>query len=415
MKVDITPKKSDGLERQLEVSVPADEVRSAQDRAAQRYASKVRLPGFRPGKAPAAVVRKRFADAIRQEAIEALVQEAFKEVVEREKLQLATQPHVHDLKFSEDAPLTFELHIELRPDLQLPRTHGFRVTRAVRPVTEDQVREQIEHLREQRASWTPTDDRAKPGDMVSVHLAMADDDGTMGEPRAFQNLVLGSGRAIPQIEELIMETAPGATTERSVKWPDDFPDEAQRGKTKGVRVIVDEVKRKSLPELGDALAREVGDFDSLESLRTAVRTDLERHADREADADVRQKLIDEIVGANPFDVPPSWVNQLVQAYIESYQVPEGERERFQTEFRAMAERQGRRDLVIEAVATREGLTASEADIDERVAEVASKRGSDPGQVYASLQKAGRIKELERSITEDKVFKWLSEKSEIVSG
>jgi trigger factor len=157
----------------------------------------------------------------------------------------------------------------------------------------------------------------------------------------------------------------------------------------------------------------VGDFDSLEALRTAVRTDLERHADREADADVRQKLIDEIVGANPFDVPPSWVNQLVQAYIESYQVPEEERDRFRTEFRAMAERQVRRDLVIEAVATREGLTASEADIDERVAEVASKRGSDPGQVYASLQKAGRIKELERSITEDKVFKWLSEKSEIV--
>jgi trigger factor len=137
-----------------------------------------------------------------------------------------------------------------------------------------------------------------------------------------------------------------------------------------------------------------------------VRDDLRRHAEREADTEVRQRLIDDIVAANPFDVPASWVSQLVQAYAEAYQVPEDQRERFQNEFRAMAERQVRRDLVVDTVAEREGLAATEADIDARVAEVAAKRGADPGQVYASLQKADRIRELERSITEDKVFDWL---------
>jgi len=209
-----------------------------------------------------------------------------------------------------------------------------------------------------------------------------------------------------------MSAKPGETIERAVKWPDDFPDESQRSKTKSVRVTLSDLKRKLLPELDDAFAREVGDFDSIDSLRRAVRADLEGEATREADAEVRQKLVDEIVGANPFEIPPSWVVQLVSAYAEAYQVPEQERTRFNSQFRPMAERQVRRDLVIDTLAEREGLAATESELDDKVSELASKRGSDPGQLYASLQKAGRLKELERGITEDKVFKWLIEKSTV---
>src|SRR5690242_6542 len=404
MNIAITPKKSEGLERLLEVSVPVDEVKSAEDKAARKYASQVRLPGFRPGKAPTSMVRKRFAQAIRQEAIESLVQAAFKEVVEREKLQLATQPHVHDVQFDEGKPLTFELHVEVRPDIELPRTHGFKVTRVARPVTDEMVREQIDQIREQRATWSPVSEKAMPGDLVTVTLATTNDEGELEEGKEYR-IVLGGGQAIPGIEELIMETPPGTTAERPVKWPDDFPDEAQSGKTKTVRVTVNDVKRKTLPELDDEFAREVGDFDSLDALTSAVREDLTRAAEREADAEVRGKLVDEVIGANPFDIPPSWVHQLVQAYIEAYKIPEEEQEKFRTEFRSMAERQVRRDLVIDTIAEREGLTATESDIDARVAEMAEKRGAEPGPIYASLQKAGRLKELERSITEDKVFGW----------
>jgi trigger factor len=337
------------------------------------------------------------------------VQAAFKEVIDREKLDLATQPHIHDLKAEDGQPLTFQLHLEIRPSIELPHTSGFKVTRTSKPVSDEQLREQVETLREQRATWSPVTERAQPGDQVVVELATAEEDGSMPEGKEYR-LVLGGEQAIPGIEELIMETTPGESTERPVKWPDDFPDEAQRGKTKKVRVTVTDVKRKSLPELDDAFAREVGDFDSLDALHSTVREDLTKHAEHEADSEVRQKLIDELLAANPFDVPPSWVNQLVQAYGEAYQIPETEREKFGSEFRPMAVRQVRRDLVIETIAAREGLAATEADIDERVADVAKKRGAEPGQVYASLQKAGRLKELERSITEDKVFAWLSEKN-----
>ena len=108
------------------------------------------------------------------------------------------------------------------------------------------------------------------------------------------------------------------------------------------------------------------------------------------------------------------MNQTIDSYLQAYQVPEEERERFRTEFRPVAERQVRRDLIVESVAESEKLAATESDIDDRVADVASKRGADPGQVYASLQKAGRLKEIEQSITEEKVFKWLADRNEITA-
>ena len=411
MNIEITPKKTDGLERLIEVRVPIETVRDAEDRAAQRYATNARLPGFRPGKAPPAMIKKRFKDAIRQQVLESLIQEAYQEVLDREKLKVASQPHVHDLKFEDGQPLSFELHVEIRPEVALARTQGFRVTRTKASVTDDSVREQIEQLRDQKATWSPVDGRPSPGDMVRVELSTADENGEFPEPREYP-LVLGAGQAIAGVEELIMQLSSGETIEQAVRWPDDFPDEAQRGKTKPVRLHLLEVKHKTLPALDDAFARGVGDFDSLAALEATVRNDLDEHANRDADAGVRQQLVDQISAANPFDVPPSWVAQLIDGYAQAYQVPEGDRDKFRAEFRPVAERQVRRDLIIDTIAESEGLKASESDIDDRVADVAAKRNADPGQVYASLQKAGRLREIEQSITEDKVFAWLLERNEV---
>ena len=412
MKIEFTPRASEGVERYIQVSVPAEAVKDAEEKAARRYASTVRLPGFRPGKAPATVVRKKFGEAIRQEALESLVREAYQEFVEKESIKVAAQPHVHDLKFEEGKPLTFELHLEVRPTIELARTKGFRIQRSAVTVTDEQVTHQLEHVRDEKATWAPVTEKPQPGDMVNVQLATAttgSDDA--GEGKSYP-LVLGAGQAIPGIEELIMSATPGETVERPVKWPEDFPDEAQRGQTKTVRITLNEVKRKAAPPLDDALAREVGDFESLDALKTAVRTDLQRHAEQESEANVRQQLIDQIVSANAFDVPKSWIQQFVQNYAEAYQIPEDQREQFAGEFRSMAERQIRRDLVIETIAEKEGLTATEKDLDDRIAEQAEKRGANPGQIYAQLEKSGRLKEMERSITEEKVFKWLLDRNDV---
>ena len=411
MKIEFTPRAGEGVERHIKVSIPVEAVRDAEQKAARRYASTVKLPGFRPGKAPPTVVRKKFGEAIRQEAVESLVREAYQEFIEKESIKVAAQPHVHDLKFEEGKPLTFEIHLEVRPNIELGRTNGFRITRPAVTITDEQVDQQLEQIRDEKATWTPVTEKPLPGDMVNVQIATGDAPST--EDAKTYPLVLGAGQAIPGIEELIMEAAPGETVERPVKWPDDFPDEEQRGKTKKVRITVNEVKRKSAPAVDDAFAREVGDFDSLAALRAVVRADLEHQAEREAEASVRQQLIDQIISANAFDVPKSWVQQFVQNYAEAYQIPEPQREQFAGEFRTMAERQIRRDLVIETIAEKEGLTASEKDLDDRIADQATKRQMNPGQIYAQLEKSGRLKEMERSITEDNVFKWLLERNDVL--
>src|SRR6266576_2605229 len=308
MKIEFTPRASEGVERHIQVSVPAEAVKDAEDKAARRYASTVRLPGFRPGKAPATVVRKKFGEAIRQEALESLVREAYQEFVEKESIKVAAQPHIHDLKFEEGKPLTFELHLELRPTINLVRTNGFRIQRPSASVTDEQVAQQLEQVRDEKATWTPVTEKPQPGDMVNVQIATAAAGDEAGEGKSYP-LVLGAGEAIAGIEELIMTAEPGETVERPVKWPEDFPEEAQRGQTKTVRITLNEVKRKSAPTLDDALAREVGDFESLDALKKAVRSDMERHAEHEVEAGARQQLIDQIIAANAFDVPKSWIQQ----------------------------------------------------------------------------------------------------------
>ena len=405
MDIEVISRKSEGVERRLQISVAASLVADAKERATKRVAGQVRLPGFRPGKAPAGVVKKKFADEIQQEALESLMRDAYQSVLESEKLEPVTQPHAHDVKFEEGQPLTFELHCEVKPVIELAHLSGFKVKRNSNVVTDQMVTDQISELRDQKATWTPVEEKPREGDMVTVSLAVADGSGVIPEGKEYR-IVLGSGQAIAAIEEVIMELAPGSNIERAVKWPDDFPDAEQAGKSKQVRVALSEVKRKSLPELDDTLARELGDFDSLDALKKAVRDDLTEQAVREADAAVRTSIVDEIIGANPFDVPPTWVRELVNHYAEAYRIPAEEQEKFATEFRSMAERQVRRDLILETIAQKEKLAAEEKDVDAKVAEMAAKRGADTGQVYSALQKAGRLRDIERGITEDRVFEFL---------
>lgn len=405
MDIQVTDRQSSGAERRLRISVSAASVDEVRDRATKRVARQVRVAGFRPGKAPANIVRAQYAEAIRQEALDTLLREAYTQIIESEKIEPVTQPHAHDVKFADGEPLTFELHCEVRPDVVLNRLEGFRVRRPPVAVNDDAVAAQIEELRNQKATWTPAEERPREGDLVTVRLAVTGAAEAPTEGKEY-HLELGAGQVIAAIEELIMELAPGTSLERAVRWPDDFPDEAQRGQTKTVRVELSEVKRKSLPALDDSLARELGDFDTLDALRSTVRTDLTAHADRDADAVVRGRLLDEILGANPFDVPPSWVSRLTAAYADMYQIGEDQAEKFAAEFRGTAEHQVRRDLVIEAIAEREKLAATEQDVDDKVTELAEKRGANAGEVYATLQKAGRLQEMERSITEDRVFAWL---------
>jgi trigger factor len=397
----------------LEVTVPSPSVQAAEERATRAYQQRARLPGFRQGKAPAAVVRKKFAEDIRQEALRELVQESWRVAQEQEKLKPIADPHIHNLKWAEGAagPVTFEFHVELKPDIKLERLSGFRLTRTVPAISAAQVDTQLNTLREQRAPWTPVaGEKPKPKDLVDVIIATREN-GEAKDPQPYQ-LVLGEGRAIPEVEERIMSLLPGESVDATVRFPDDFAEEAKRGQTRDILVTLREVKRQELPALDDAFAREIGDFESLDALRAAVTADLGKEAEREADARLRAELIEQIVQANNVTAPRPLVERVLALYAQAYEVPEERWPQFAEEFKSVAESQVRRDLVLDHVVEAQQLRATEAELDQRIQELAGRRGMQPAELYASLEKAKRLRDVARGITEEKVFAYLLSQSTV---
>ena len=402
---------SDSASKALKVTVPVDRVRAAESKAVKYYAQRARLPGFRQGKAPEAVVRKRFGDAIRQSVLEEVIRESWETARTSESLKPISDPSIRNVKFEEGSPIEFELLVEVRPELKLERIGGFRLDRRVTPVTDEAVTEQLERLREQKATWTPIEGaQPAPGQMVRVEVAPLEGD-TAGPSQPY-DLVLGENRALPALEEEIMKLAPGQTADADIRFPDDHPDEGRRGQSRRVRITLHDVKRQELPALDDAFAREVGDFDTLDALRAAVRTDLEQEASRDADARVREQLIGQIVDANGITAPESLVHKLMHGYANAYQIPEEQLGQFEQQFHPVAEAQVKRDLVLEALVEAHGLRATESDVDARVAKMAEARGVPAGQLYAQLEKAKRLSELERGLTEEKVFDFLLTQSTV---
>src|SRR3989475_2439050 len=204
----------------LAVTVPLAQVQAAEAGATTAYRRRVRLPGFRKGKAPAALVKKQFADDIRQQTLEDLIRESWKAALAQEALKPVADPHIHNLKWDAGAggPVTFEFHVEVKPELALERIGKFHLKRAAPKVTEDQVLAQLNELREQKAPWTPVaGDKPKPKDLVQVTIATREGD-AVKDPQPYQ-LVLGEGRAIPEVEERIMGMLPSETVDATVRFP----------------------------------------------------------------------------------------------------------------------------------------------------------------------------------------------------
>ena len=398
-------------EASLEVSIPTENVKAAEERATKFYQQRARLPGFRQGKAPAAVVRKKFADDIRQETLRELVQESWRVAQKQEELKPIADPHIHNLKWEEGSPVTFEFHVELKPEIKLERLGNFRLTRKVNAVTEAQVDTQINALREQRAPWTPVaGEKPKPKDLVDVIIATRED-GAEKDPQPFQ-FVLGEGRAIPDVEERVMSLLPGESVEATVRFPDDFAEEAKRGQTRDVKISLREVKRQELAALDDAFAREIGDFESVVALRKAVTEDLQKEAERDADARMRGDLVQQIVEANNVVAPRPLVERVLGMYAQAYEIPEDRWSQFAQEFHTVAESQVKRDLVLDTVVEAQKLHATEAELDDKIQQLAERRGMKAAELYASLEKAKRLRDVVRSITEEKVFTYLLSQSTV---
>ena len=402
----------DVASKSLHVTVDVDRLEATERRAVREYARKARLPGFRKGHAPEPVVRRRFESEIRRFVLEDALRESWDTILKETELKPTADPQIRNVSFESGKPLTFEVLVEIRPEVVLTQTGGFTLTRTVPAVTDAMIAEQLQQLREQRGTWNPVAGvRPKPGHLVSVTVITVEP-GVEPAAGAPHDLVLGQGQAIPELEERIMQLLPGETSEADVRFPDDHADPARRGQVRRVRITLHEVKEQVLPDLDDALARELGDFDSLATLRARVADDLAGEAGRRADDELRADLLKQIAEANGVPAPRSMVHRLLHAYAESYRVEAPQFETFARSFESVAEAQVKRELILDSVAAAQNLRASEAEVDQRVAQLAAARGIEPGKLYASLQQNHRLGELEHAIMEEKVFTWLLQQSTV---
>jgi trigger factor len=404
--------------RRLSITVPADRIQRTRSSVASQLSRNASLPGFRKGKLPQRVIEQRYGAAIEQETLDRTIQEAYREALEREGIVPITQGAVENIQYEPGTDLVFDVAFEVRPEPTLERVSGFTVARPSSEVGDEEVDSVLERLRDDRAVWHPVEGGAKPdlGDQVLVEITAREADAEEDEeptPRPYR-FVLGEEQAIPAVEEAIMSLEPGQEGDFTVRFPDDFPDEAQAGKTQHMHIRLDEVKRKEVPALDDELARSVGDFDDLAALRARILEDLKADAERRAEAEVRGQLLDQIVEANAFEVPDSMVERYTDFMLRVPQEKQREMSAEEAEqmakvresVRPQSEWSIKRMLVVDQIAEREGLSATQDEIDERIEELAEQHDQSPSEIYIQLEKSGQLETLEREIMEDKVFDFL---------
>jgi trigger factor len=404
--------------RRLTITVPAEHIAREKQDAVKRLAKRVRLPGFRQGHVPTSMMEKKFGPAIEQEAIEKVIGDAYRQALTSENLQPITQGSIDNISYEPGTDLTFNVELEVKPEIELERLGGFTVMREQPPITDTQVDEVVQRLREEHAVWQAKPDAAPTaGDMVTVEITPLDDvtSAEPMQPRQYQ-IRIGEGEALPAVEDAIITLRSGEEDEFDVELPGEAEEEAeaaQSGRAHRMRIRLVEVKSPELPAADDEFARGLGEFGDMATLRTRLREDLEREAEREAERGVRMQLVQQVLEHNQFDVPDS----MVRTYLERVMpAREGaDEERIQDARQQMwpaAQHALKRMLVLERIAELEALHAAPAEIDARIDDMAQRLGRPRGEVLGQLRKTGRLDELEQEITEEKVFEYLKSLSEI---
>lgn len=408
-----------GWARKLTITVPAQRVQTERSGLLDRYARRIQLPGFRKGRVPRSVVEKRFGASIDQEVVERVIGEAYREAIEQQGFEPISQGSIGNLDYQPGNDLTFDVEFEVRPELEMKNLSGFKVTAPSAEVGDDEVDKVIERLREDNATWTPVESGTpSAGDRVSVEITplTAEESGDAPEPRPY-DFVLGQDQAIPDVESAIQTLEPGADAEFEIEVPaSDEEGAGDETEKQRVRIRLLTVERPELPETNDEFAGKVGPFETMAALRERVQADLAAEAKTESERQTRRALLDQVVAANPFDVPESMIHRYVESVFRLPKDADPERVKEITEAaRPSAEQALRRMMAVEAIADANDLRATQDEVDDRVEEIARENERPVGEVWSSLQKSGRLQSLEDEITERKVFEFLKGQSTVENG
>jgi trigger factor len=405
--------------RKLALRVPSEAVAGVRQRHVRELAKRAKIKGFRPGKAPPEMIEKRYGDVLDRDVLEELVREGFEAGVRRMGLDPVAPPELSNAHWAPDGALEFQAEVDVRPELELGRTTGFRVEHKVRTISEKDVDRVIERLRHERSDWRPVDRTSAVGDRVAFDSVPLDPEDRPLESERIKNHVveIGTGTLVPDFESGLVGRRAGDTVTIEVGFPDDHPNPALRGRARRFQVVVHEVRERILPALDDAFARGLGDLDDLATLRDHIRRNLEEEIAEQSLREVHEALIDEIIAANRIELPESLVERYLTGMMSDRggplgQVPEERRADLREILRPGAERALKRYYIVRHVAETAGLGATDADVDAAIAERAQESGADAAELRRRLAQGGEIEDLRLHLTMERVFAWLRENSKI---
>ncbi|MFQ5520209.1 MAG: trigger factor [Candidatus Methylomirabilia bacterium] len=408
----------------LQVEAPVELVRQAWEDAFGRIQRKARLPGFRKGHVPRNLLKLHFSDEVRREVAERLIPEVYRQAVAEAKIRPVEAPDFEEVRLEEETPLKLTAIVETKPAIALGNHKGITVQHAPVAVTEEDVERVLGYLRERHAEFRSVERVADRGDLVLMDITITLE-GLEPQREQGHAVLVGSQSALPEVEEAVIGLAGGGDREVPVRFPEDHPREDLRGKSGTARVEVTEVKEKVLPPLDDDFAKTVGQYESLDALRAAVRRDVEAQQERENRRALEEKVVETLLAQHEFQVPESMVVRQVNHLIERARdrlrrqgvdpdQMNWDYDKLVEELRPGAQKAVRRVLLLEAIAEHEGLSVSEETEVAEVERIASASQRPAPAVRRLLERSGDLDAIRFSLREAKTLDFLIEHATVKS-
>jgi len=422
LKVDYVEESS--VRKALAFEVESEQVQREIDARARELARRVKLPGFRPGKVPLDVVKKRFKDEILGDAAEAIVNKVVFHELDGRGLKPLAPPRVEEVKLEEGQPMSFKAVFETLPLVELPDWRGLRVTARGPKVTDADVEKEIDKLREEAARYDPVDEEraTRSGDVVLLDLAWKPLDGGKGGRDENALIEIGNEANHKHMNAGLEGLSVGETKDIEVAWGKDAAP-AIAGKTVRYTVTLKGMKKKVVPDRDDEFAKDLGEFDSLAALADKVRQQLQAADERRSDREVKGALVEALVAKTGFEVPETLVERHMSARTESlarglaYQGIDPRKvavdwKQYRESTREDSVRAARADILLGEIARREGIEAMEAEVDSELGRIAERSGRSREQVRSQLAKEGDLSALAARIREEKTLDLLKSNASI---
>jgi trigger factor len=410
--------------RELDLEIPAEEVTKATERVAKELARVARVPGFRPGKAPISLIKRRFADDIKGEVLQSLVPERVEKAVVEQKLSPVSQPQVEKLDFNEGQPLKFRAVFEVLPEFELGTYKGLEIEMPPMDVTDDDVNKALEETRERAAAFAPVEGRAvENGDFAQLKLVGTPADG--GEPINADSVLchVGAEETMEPFNTSLRGANIGDHKEFDVEYPADYPDEKLAGKKFHYAADVTGIKTKKLPELNDEFAKDVSDAATLEELKTKIRESLVHQRDHRQRDLRRERVIAELVKLHDFPVPESLVESQMDVRLErmvrSLAQQGVDPRAVNLDWSALRGRQQDRakddvkaELIIDRIASTEKIDVTDEEVQHELEHLASHSGESVEAIRARLTKQGALDRMRAKLRSDKTLDWLAQNANV---